>query len=75
MSASTSHADRTTLLQNLLKGGGVTLLVGVIMLLGARIFPPFAIPGAVCTVVGLGLLLAGCVVFLFSRPSGREGRD
>lgn len=65
---SSRNPPRTALLGDLFKGGGATLLIGLILLLGARLFPPFAIPGAICTVVGIGLLVAGCAVFLFSRP-------
>lgn len=55
------------LVLDLLTGGGTTLLVGLCLLIPARILPVLAIPAFVCLAFGAALVLAGCLVFPFSK--------
>ena len=64
--AASQQASRW-LVTDLLTGGGATLLVGLCLLLVAKVLTPMAIPGFICVAAGIALLFAGCVVFPFSK--------
>lgn len=72
MNASTPDIVHSTLLKDLFKGGGVTLLVGFTLMLAALVLPFLVIPAAICVAIGKCQLVAGCVVFLFTRPAARS---
>lgn len=55
------------LVTDLLSGGGATLLVGLCLLVVAKVLVVMAIPGFICIAAGIALLIAGCLVFPFSK--------